>query len=260
MQRVQDMRECQSKARLKLTNGSEAKMLVTDAMKSKREKTVLRYIQWHFFFWSAVLLVSCQAIMVAQANSRAANSSEASVPPGYSIAHTGTVHDFDYFEGGWTTHQRRLKTRGVGSNEWEEFPGNLCMRLYLDGMATVDEIYFPTKGTAGLTVRMFDPNTHQWSIYWASSATGKLDPVPVVGGFEGNHGEFYASDQSALPEATETSGARFACDDSRQWIIVAEHWRSNKDDNRTTLAQRWVQYGAHLAERKIPVMQRLRRR
>jgi hypothetical protein len=170
-------------------------MLVTDAMKSKREQTVLRHIQWHFFFWSAVVLVSCQALMVAQANSRAANSSEARAPPGYSIARTGTIHDFDYFEGGWTTHQRRLKARGVGSNEWEEFPGNLCMRLYLDSMATVDEIYFPTKGTAGLTVRMFDPNTHQWSIYWASSATGKLDPVPVVGGFEGNHGEFYASDQ-----------------------------------------------------------------
>ena len=73
------------------------------------------------------------------------------MPPGYSTARTGMMHDFDYFVGGWTTHQRRLKTRGVGSNEWEEFPGNLCMSLYLDGMATIDELYFPTKGTAGLT-------------------------------------------------------------------------------------------------------------
>jgi len=155
----------------------------------------LRHVQRHLFFLSVVVLVSFPALMVAQVKSRASNSSEGTVPPGYSMARTGTVHDFDYFEGGWTTHQRRLKTRGVGSNEWEEFPGNLCMTLYLGGMATVDEIHFPTKSTAELTVRTFDPNTRQWSIYWASSATGKLDAVPVVGGFEGNHGELYANDQ-----------------------------------------------------------------
>jgi len=121
---------------------------------------------------------------------------EAEFPPGYSTARTGDLHDFDYFAGGWTTHQRRLKARGVGSTEWEDFPATLCMRLYLDGMATVDELYMPTKGVAGLTLRTFDPKQRQWSIYWVSSVTGKLDPVPVVGGFAGNHGEFYAADEA----------------------------------------------------------------
>lgn len=110
------------------------------------------------------------------------------------MTRTGSLHDFDYFVGGWTTKQHHLKTRGVGSNEWEDFSGNLCMSLYLDGMATVDEIYFPSKGTAGLTLRTFDPEKKQWSIYWVSSATGKLDPVPVVGGFKDSHGEFYSDD------------------------------------------------------------------
>ena len=76
-----------------------------------------------------------------------------STPPGYTTTRTGDVHDFDYFAGGWTTHQRRLKTRGVGGTEWEEFPATLCMSLYLGGIATVDELYFPTKGWAGLTLR-----------------------------------------------------------------------------------------------------------
>ena len=125
-----------------------------------------------------------------------AGADEANVPPGYSMTRTGTQHDFDYFVGGWTTHQRRLKARGVGSTEWEEFSATLCMRLYLEGMATVDELYMPSKGVAGLTLRTFDPKLRQWSIYWVSSATGKLDPVPVVGGFDGNHGEFYAADQA----------------------------------------------------------------
>jgi hypothetical protein len=118
------------------------------------------------------------------------------LPPGYTTSRTGDVHDFDYFQGGWTTHQRRLKARGVGSTEWEEFPATLCMSLYLGGMATVDELHFPTKGWAGLTLRTFDLDKRQWSIYWVSSATGKLE-VPVVGGFEGSHGEFYGEDQDA---------------------------------------------------------------
>jgi hypothetical protein len=154
---------------------------------------------------SFILLVvaSYCANAVAQTRSQVAKTepqvnhyekSESAVPPGYSIARTGDTHDFDYFVGGWTIVQRRLKARGVGSNDWEEFPGNLCMRLYLDGMATVDELYFPTKNSAGLTLRTFDPQKRQWSIYWASSVTGKLDPIPVVGGFQGDLGEFYAED------------------------------------------------------------------
>jgi hypothetical protein len=123
-------------------------------------------------------------------------SADESLPPGYTMTRSGDVHDFDYFQGGWTTHQRRLKARGVGSTDWEEFPATLCMSLYLGGMATVDELHFPTKGWAGLTLRTFDIEKRQWSIYWVSSATGKLD-VPVVGGFDGKHGEFYGEDQDA---------------------------------------------------------------
>jgi hypothetical protein len=126
----------------------------------------------------------------------AATSADESMPPGYTTTRTGDVRDFDYFQGGWTTHQRRLRARGVGSKEWEEFPATLCMSLYLGGMATVDELYFPTKGWAGLTLRTFDVDKHQWSIYWVSSATGKLE-VPVLGGFDGKHGEFYGEDQDA---------------------------------------------------------------
>jgi hypothetical protein len=116
------------------------------------------------------------------------------LPPGFSTTRTGSVHDFDYFVGAWTTHQRRLKARGVGSRDWEEFPSTLCMTPYLGGMVTVDELYMPQTGAAGFTLRTFDVEKHQWSIYWVSSKTGRLDPIPVVGGFQGNRGEFYADD------------------------------------------------------------------
>jgi len=119
---------------------------------------------------------------------------DALYPPGFTMDRKGDVHDFDYFAGAWTTQQHKLKARGVGSTEWEDFPGTLCMTPYLAGSATVDELYFPDKGTAGLTLRVFDPARRQWSIYWVDSKRGRLDPVPVVGGFSGEHGEFYAED------------------------------------------------------------------
>jgi len=124
----------------------------------------------------------------------AAHAQTQPVPPGFTMERTGTVTDFVYFEGGWTTAQRRLRQRGVVSHDWEEFPATLCMTPYLGGAATVDELYMPTLNRAGLTVRVFDREHRQWSIYWINSATGRLDPVPVVGGFADNRGEFYAND------------------------------------------------------------------
>lgn len=141
--------------------------------------------------WSAFL--ACVAA-VAVAMPAAAAGPVKAVPPGYTTARTGGAHDFDYFAGGWITHQRRLKKRGVGAHEWETFPATLCMREYLEGKATVDELYFPTKGWSGLTLRTFDVKKRQWSIYWVSSATGRMGP-PVAGGFHGSHGEFYGEDR-----------------------------------------------------------------
>ncbi len=80
---------------------------------------------------------------------------EVAVPSGYSTARTGTMLDFDYIQGGWTTRQRRLKARGAGSNEWEEFPGNLSIPLYLGGMATVDELYFQGSSCGYMSCIMF---------------------------------------------------------------------------------------------------------
>jgi hypothetical protein len=143
------------------------------------------------------IFVGLSAELCASVGGNAATSSETTggAPPGYTTERTGGVHDFDYFAGAWATRQHRLKVRGTGGTEWEDFPATLCMTLYLGGMATVDELYMPTKDQAGLTLRTFDSQKHQWSIYWVSSVTGKLDPVPVVGGFTGQRGEFYAADE-----------------------------------------------------------------
>jgi hypothetical protein len=44
-----------------------------------------------------------------------------------------------------------------------------------------------------MTLRLFNPATRLWSIYWADSYAGVLDP-PVVGSFENTIGTFYTRD------------------------------------------------------------------
>lgn len=133
------------------------------------------------------------SVLALSAAAACAGAPSHAVLAGITPPPTGDVHDFDYFAGGWKTQQHRLKDRGVGSRDWEDFPGTLCMHPYLGGMATVDELDFPTKGWAGLTLRTFDVAKRQWSIYWVSSKTGVLG-TPVVGGFQGERGEFYGDD------------------------------------------------------------------
>lgn len=114
-------------------------------------------------------------------------------PPGYTLGRTGDLHDFDFIAGGWTVQNQRLVTRGVGSQQWDAFPAVDCGQVLLGSVVNVDELHFPTKGWAGVTVRNFDAAKRQWSIYWISSRDGKLYP-PVYGGFAGDRGEFYGTD------------------------------------------------------------------
>jgi hypothetical protein len=111
----------------------------------------------------------------------------------YTTERTGGLHDFDFLAGAWTLQNRRLKARLVGSHDWDEFPAVDCAAIYLGGVVNVDELHFPTKGWSGVTFRNFDTEKRQWSIYWVNSRNGKMFP-PVVGGFEGDRGEFYGED------------------------------------------------------------------
>jgi len=117
------------------------------------------------------------------------------VPPGFSLARSGDVHDFDFLRGAWTTRQRRLAQRGVGSAAWQEAPANQhCAAALLDGAALIEESRFPDGKPAGLFLYTFNAQQHQWSIFWVNPRTGRPDPG-TVGGFEGTRGEFYGDDE-----------------------------------------------------------------
>ncbi|WP_328751671.1 hypothetical protein OHT57_39785 [Streptomyces sp. NBC_00285] len=101
--------------------------------------------------------------------------------------------DFDFFHGDWEVTNRRRTDFLDPDSAWEEFPAtHRCWPLF-DGAANVDEIDMPHLEAKGVTLRLFDRETGQWSLNWAASHSGKLFP-PVTGRFEGGRGEFHGDD------------------------------------------------------------------
>ena len=103
--------------------------------------------------------------------------------------------DFDFLLGTHKVLHKRLKTRLVGSKDWEEFNGTHKMEPLLNGIGNLEQhlMCFPEGQMEGMALRLFNPATRLWSIHWANSTSGKLD-VPMVGSFENNLGFFYAKD------------------------------------------------------------------
>jgi len=170
--------------------------------------------------------IAAALVTVAGAASIAA-SARAAAPDMTELS--GDVHDFDYYTGDWTVTNRRLKKRWTANPEWEEFLGKTSFTPYLGGVANVSESVFPTKGFAGLTVRVFDPEHHLWSIYWINGSNATDLGPPMIGGFRGNVGEFRGDDtddgkpikvrviRTKLPPGKERWEQAFSQDGGTTW-------------------------------------------
>ena len=108
------------------------------------------------------------------------------------------AHDFDFLIGDWKAHVRRLPDRLVGSNSWVEYDGISNHKKILDSNANFEEfeVDSPEKHLhiKGQTLRLYNPATHQWSIYLVDVDNGTLSLPPVTGQFTGHRGEFYNQD------------------------------------------------------------------
>ncbi|HUQ09635.1 MAG TPA: hypothetical protein VM146_04915 [Steroidobacteraceae bacterium] len=118
------------------------------------------------------------------------------LPPGFTLDRAGSLHDFDFVAGEWSVRNRILRIRGAGCTEWATEAATHSGKLFLGGVANVDEMVFPEPRGRGMAVRTFDVARRQWSIRWVSSRDGIMGP-PVVGGFSGARGEFYGIDVCA---------------------------------------------------------------
>jgi hypothetical protein len=109
---------------------------------------------------------------------------------------TSSRHDYDFLTGHHNVHHKKLKSRLSGSNEWIEFDGTKETINILTGIGNVELHYMnmPDGSTKeGMALRLFNPVTRLWSLYWADSDFGILDK-PQLGSFENNLGVFLAQD------------------------------------------------------------------
>ena len=103
-------------------------------------------------------------------------------------------HDFDQLLGKWKYHLKRRMNPLTGSNTWVEFDGTgACYKVWDGSQLDTIEVDGPTGHISGLTLRVYNPQSHQWRLYWANKTIGVLDP-PQVGEFKNGRGEFFAQD------------------------------------------------------------------
>jgi hypothetical protein len=106
-------------------------------------------------------------------------------------------HDFDFEIGTWKTHLKRLLHPLSGSTTWVEYDGTTTDRKVWDGRANLLELEVegPKGHIEALSLRLYNPDSHQWSLNFANSTGGALG-IPAIGEFKDGRGEFV--DQETL--------------------------------------------------------------
>ena len=101
-------------------------------------------------------------------------------------------HDFDFEFGAWKAHISRRVKPLTGSTTWVEYDGTSIVRKVWNGRANLGELEVtgPAGRIEGLSLRTYNPQSHQWHISWSNSADGTVG-VPMIGEFKGGRGEFF---------------------------------------------------------------------
>src|SRR6185437_9683754 len=132
---------------------------------------------------SALLMASCCMPARAAATPLAAQVRDGS-------------HDFDLELGAWNFRVKRMTHPLSGSRQWIELDGRTKTCRVWSGRAQLEQMEVTGAGQSieGLTLRLYNPQTRQWSLYWGTSKAGALGGPPNVGEFSNGVGEFYAQD------------------------------------------------------------------
>ena len=100
------------------------------------------------------------------------------------------LHDFDFAIGVWKTHLKRLVHPLSGSTTWMELDGTTVVRKVWNGRANLAELESASGHLQVLSLRLYDPQSRQWSLNTANANGGTLS-VPTIGEFKDGRGEFY---------------------------------------------------------------------
>lgn len=168
------------------------------------------------FLWGCLVQLAVIVLLLLPA--------QAQVPDG------DGARDFDFEFGAWTATVSRLVQPLSGSTTWVNYRGTSVVRKVWDGRANLGELKVegPAGHIEGLSFRLYNPATGQWSIRWANSRDGELS-LPMIGGFHDGIGEFYNQELfngravfvrfifSGITERTFRLEQAFSADGGQSW-------------------------------------------
>jgi hypothetical protein len=106
--------------------------------------------------------------------------------------------DFDFLIGDWDARLRRLEDPLTGSTHWVEYAGVSRTHKLLGSPANFEEFEVKSldgsPGRKGQTLRLYDPESREWSLYLLDVDKGRLPLPPVIGRFRNGVGEFYSQE------------------------------------------------------------------
>jgi len=104
-------------------------------------------------------------------------------------------HDFDFEFGTWKSHISRRLHPLTGSTTWVQMEATVVVRQMWNGRANLMELVAdsPTGRLEELDLRLYNPQSHQWSRNFANSRDGTME-LPMFGEFKNGRGEFIGPD------------------------------------------------------------------
>jgi hypothetical protein len=107
-------------------------------------------------------------------------------------------HDFDFEIGTWKSQLSRLLHPLTGSTAWVQYDGTSVVRKVWNGRANLVEfeVTGPAGHLQGMSLRLYNPESHQWSLNFSNSSGGTLSQ-PTVGEFKDGRGEFFDQESFA---------------------------------------------------------------
>lgn len=141
-----------------------------------------------------ILLRAAAGLAVGQIAASAANAME-STEKKVKTNYQGKPGEFDFLNGEWKIHHRRLTN--PANKEWDSFEGEATCWSILGGVGSVEELRIPARNFSGMGLRLLDVANRQWSDFWVNATSGVLNPPAVIGGFVNGEGIFISDETEA---------------------------------------------------------------
>ena len=116
--------------------------------------------------------------------------------------------DFGFLEGHFRVRHQRLRERLTGSDDWMTFEMQLWGQSVMGGAPFMDQMVGTLGGRElrGLTLRLHDPASDEWRLYWTDTwHTGQVG-ASLFGGRRPNVGDKLDHGLRALVRRQQSAG------------------------------------------------------